>query len=145
MLFEYLFDRLVLLNVGGALYAMLEFFQSLVATKTPGLGFQDLLHLISLPIYSPKETQGSSTYAVHKQVCVDQQAISKHQQTNNIHQQTIHRHQQTINRQSTKCAICSTPTMTAHKPHCPFQVILKVQLSATQGHSEYIHTQMCVQ
>ncbi|XP_071804723.1 cullin-associated NEDD8-dissociated protein 1-like [Asterias amurensis] len=51
---------------GGALYAMLEFFQALVATKTPRLGFQDLLQMLSLPIYSPKESQ-TSTYAVHKQ------------------------------------------------------------------------------
>ena len=46
---------------------MLEFFQALVATKTPRLGFQDLLQMLSLPIYSPKESQ-TSTYAVHKQV-----------------------------------------------------------------------------
>ncbi|XP_022103590.1 cullin-associated NEDD8-dissociated protein 1-like [Acanthaster planci] len=51
---------------GGALHAMLEFFQSLVATNTPGLGFQGLLQMLSLPIYSPPDTQ-SPSYAVHKQ------------------------------------------------------------------------------
>ncbi|XP_063954997.1 cullin-associated NEDD8-dissociated protein 1-like isoform X1 [Lytechinus pictus] len=54
---------------GGALNAMLDFFKALVLTKTAKMGFQDLLGLLTAPVYSPTEaTQPSSTpYAVHKQ------------------------------------------------------------------------------
>ena len=55
---------------GGALNAMLEYFRVLVLTKTPKMGFQELLGLLTAPVYSPTEaTQPASTpYAVHKQV-----------------------------------------------------------------------------
>lgn len=55
---------------GGALTAMLDFYKVLVLTKTSKMGFQELLGLLTAPVYSPTEaTQPSSTpYAVHKQV-----------------------------------------------------------------------------
>ncbi|XP_007575565.1 PREDICTED: cullin-associated NEDD8-dissociated protein 1 isoform X1 [Poecilia mexicana] len=37
---------------GGALAAMLDFYQALVATKTPGLGYMDLLRMLTGPVYS---------------------------------------------------------------------------------------------
>lgn len=57
---------------GGALTAMLDFYKVLVLTKTSKMGFQELLGLLTAPVYSPTEaTQPSSTpYAVHKQVTV---------------------------------------------------------------------------
>uniref|UniRef100_A0AAQ5YYB2 TATA-binding protein interacting (TIP20) domain-containing protein n=1 Tax=Amphiprion ocellaris TaxID=80972 RepID=A0AAQ5YYB2_AMPOC len=37
---------------GGALAAMLDFYQALVATDTPGLGYMDLLRMLTGPVYS---------------------------------------------------------------------------------------------
>uniref|UniRef100_A0A3Q3EGR7 Cullin-associated and neddylation-dissociated 1 n=1 Tax=Labrus bergylta TaxID=56723 RepID=A0A3Q3EGR7_9LABR len=37
---------------GGALAAMLDFYQALVATETPGLGYMDLLRMLTGPVYS---------------------------------------------------------------------------------------------
>uniref|UniRef100_A0A665UA39 TATA-binding protein interacting (TIP20) domain-containing protein n=1 Tax=Echeneis naucrates TaxID=173247 RepID=A0A665UA39_ECHNA len=37
---------------GGALAAMLEFYQALVSTDTPGLGYMDLLRMLTGPVYS---------------------------------------------------------------------------------------------
>uniref|UniRef100_A0A669CBB5 Cullin-associated and neddylation-dissociated 1 n=1 Tax=Oreochromis niloticus TaxID=8128 RepID=A0A669CBB5_ORENI len=37
---------------GGALSAMLDFYQALVATDTPGLGYMDLLRMLTGPVYS---------------------------------------------------------------------------------------------
>uniref|UniRef100_A0A3B5MBT1 TATA-binding protein interacting (TIP20) domain-containing protein n=1 Tax=Xiphophorus couchianus TaxID=32473 RepID=A0A3B5MBT1_9TELE len=37
---------------GGALAAMLDFYQALVATKTSGLGYMDLLRMLTGPVYS---------------------------------------------------------------------------------------------
>ncbi|TNM91501.1 hypothetical protein fugu_019881 [Takifugu bimaculatus] len=46
---------------GGALSAMLDFYQALVATDTPGLGYMDLLRMLTGPVYS------QSTALPHKQ------------------------------------------------------------------------------
>ncbi|KAG8005465.1 Cullin-associated NEDD8-dissociated protein 1, partial [Nibea albiflora] len=46
---------------GGALAAMLDFYQALVATETPGLGYMDLLRMLTGPVYS------QSTALPHKQ------------------------------------------------------------------------------
>uniref|UniRef100_A0A8D3AAQ8 TATA-binding protein interacting (TIP20) domain-containing protein n=1 Tax=Scophthalmus maximus TaxID=52904 RepID=A0A8D3AAQ8_SCOMX len=37
---------------GGALAAMLDFYQALVSTETPGLGYMDLLRMLTGPVYS---------------------------------------------------------------------------------------------
>uniref|UniRef100_A0A7N6FJD9 TATA-binding protein interacting (TIP20) domain-containing protein n=1 Tax=Anabas testudineus TaxID=64144 RepID=A0A7N6FJD9_ANATE len=37
---------------GGALAAMLDFYQALVSTDTPGLGYMDLLRMLTGPVYS---------------------------------------------------------------------------------------------
>ncbi|MEQ2205427.1 Cullin-associated NEDD8-dissociated protein 1 [Xenoophorus captivus] len=37
---------------GGALAAMLDFYQALVATNSPGLGYMDLLRMLTGPVYS---------------------------------------------------------------------------------------------
>ncbi len=49
---------------------MLEFFQAIVATNTPKMGFKDLLQLLTTPVYTPSEaTQPpTSQFAVHRQV-----------------------------------------------------------------------------
>ncbi|KAK1906373.1 Cullin-associated NEDD8-dissociated protein 1 [Dissostichus eleginoides] len=46
---------------GGALSAMLDFYQALVSTETPGLGYMDLLRMLTGPVYS------QSTALPHKQ------------------------------------------------------------------------------
>ena len=50
---------------------MLEFFQAIVATNTPKMGFKDLLQLLTTPVYTPSETTQppTSQFAVHRQVC----------------------------------------------------------------------------
>lgn len=48
---------------GGALNAMLEFFQALVASNLPGLGFRDLLQRLTEPVYQP----GTGSSSIHKQ------------------------------------------------------------------------------
>ncbi|XP_046376355.1 cullin-associated NEDD8-dissociated protein 1-like [Haliotis rufescens] len=50
---------------GGALKALLEFFQSVVKLGLAKLGFKDLLQLLIMPIYSPQQT--GTGFAVHKQ------------------------------------------------------------------------------
>ncbi|CAH1272693.1 CAND1 [Branchiostoma lanceolatum] len=54
---------------GAALTAMLDFFQALVSSGTPKMGFRDLLQYLTTPIYSPTpSTQPpNATFAVHKQ------------------------------------------------------------------------------
>ncbi|XP_064480368.1 cullin-associated NEDD8-dissociated protein 1-like [Ornithodoros turicata] len=48
---------------GGALNAMLEFFQALVASSLPGLSFKDLLQRLTEPVYQT----GSGVAPIHKQ------------------------------------------------------------------------------
>ncbi|XP_005997881.1 cullin-associated NEDD8-dissociated protein 1 [Latimeria chalumnae] len=50
---------------GGALSAILDFFQALVMTKTITIGYAELMKQLMAPIYSPSQT-GSST-VMHKQ------------------------------------------------------------------------------
>ncbi|XP_067665996.1 cullin-associated NEDD8-dissociated protein 1-like [Haliotis asinina] len=50
---------------GGALKALLEFFQAVVKLGLAKLGFKDLLQLLIMPIYSPQQT--GTGFAVHKQ------------------------------------------------------------------------------
>ncbi|XP_077989699.1 cullin-associated NEDD8-dissociated protein 1-like isoform X1 [Glandiceps talaboti] len=54
---------------GSALHAMLEFFQALVATGSPKMGFRELLQMLISPVYKPSQaTQPmNSPFAVHKQ------------------------------------------------------------------------------
>lgn len=59
---------------GAALGAMLEFYQALVAARTPGASFQDMLRMLTEPIYKPSNIQSSTGLAVHKQSF---QSISK--------------------------------------------------------------------
>ncbi|KAJ8321959.1 hypothetical protein KUTeg_000430 [Tegillarca granosa] len=51
---------------GGALVALLEFFQALVSIGLPKLGFRDLLQMLITPVYSPLPSHGSA-FAVHRQ------------------------------------------------------------------------------
>lgn len=51
---------------GGALVALLEFFQALVSIGLPKLGFRDLLQMLITPVYSPHPSHGSA-FAVHRQ------------------------------------------------------------------------------
>ncbi|CAH1772992.1 unnamed protein product [Owenia fusiformis] len=48
---------------GGALNSLLEFFQALVQSNTPGMGFTELLNMLTGPIYSAP----NGSFAVHKQ------------------------------------------------------------------------------
>ncbi|XP_052085388.1 cullin-associated NEDD8-dissociated protein 1-like isoform X1 [Mytilus californianus] len=52
---------------GGALNALLEFFQALVATGLPKLGFKDLLQMLINPVYNPTQQTTSNIFAVHRQ------------------------------------------------------------------------------
>ncbi|XP_071144379.1 cullin-associated NEDD8-dissociated protein 1-like [Mytilus galloprovincialis] len=52
---------------GGALNALLEFFQALVATGLPKLGFKDLLQMLINPVYNPTQQTSSNIFAVHRQ------------------------------------------------------------------------------
>uniref|UniRef100_A0A8C9VG79 Cullin-associated and neddylation-dissociated 1 n=1 Tax=Scleropages formosus TaxID=113540 RepID=A0A8C9VG79_SCLFO len=53
---------------GGALSAMLEFFQALVVTGTPGLGYMDLLRMLTGPVYAQSAalTHKQSYYSIAK-------------------------------------------------------------------------------
>lgn len=50
---------------GGALNAMLEFFQALVALNLPGLGFRELLNEVSTPVY--QSGGAGAAVAIHRQ------------------------------------------------------------------------------
>ncbi|KAK6186772.1 hypothetical protein SNE40_006048 [Patella caerulea] len=55
---------------GGALNALLEFFQSIVQLGLSKLGFKDLLQMLILPIYNPQSKptpHATSSFAIHKQ------------------------------------------------------------------------------
>ncbi|KAK2169251.1 hypothetical protein NP493_1199g02046 [Ridgeia piscesae] len=56
---------------GAALAAMLQFFQALLATKSPGLGYKELLLMLTNLIYHPpsesQQTLSTAPLAVHKQ------------------------------------------------------------------------------
>ncbi|XP_064651957.1 cullin-associated NEDD8-dissociated protein 1-like [Lineus longissimus] len=54
---------------GGALLAMLEFFQALVSSGAPGLGFKELIQMLLYPIYDPNHSAQppNTNLAVHKQ------------------------------------------------------------------------------
>ncbi|XP_071144380.1 cullin-associated NEDD8-dissociated protein 1-like isoform X2 [Mytilus edulis] len=52
---------------GGVLNALLEFFQALVATELPKLGFKDLLQMLINPVYNPTQQTSSNIFAVHRQ------------------------------------------------------------------------------
>ncbi|XP_064597809.1 cullin-associated NEDD8-dissociated protein 1-like [Liolophura sinensis] len=51
---------------GGALNAMLEFFQAVVKSNLPKLGFKDLSQMLIMPIYNPGQLP-QGVLAVHKQ------------------------------------------------------------------------------
>lgn len=51
---------------GGALGAMLEFFQAIVGL--PKLGFKDLLQMLIKPVYSPGTQTHTQGFTIHKQV-----------------------------------------------------------------------------
>jgi len=76
---------------GAALNSMMEFFQALVATQTPSLGFRELLQMITEPIYQAR----SSSLAVHKQAfqsmakCIAALTISCKQEGSNTVNQFI--------------------------------------------------------
>ncbi|KAH9373876.1 hypothetical protein HPB48_016148 [Haemaphysalis longicornis] len=50
---------------GGALNAMLEFFQALVSLNLPGLGFRELLNEVSTPVY--QSGGAGAAVAIHRQ------------------------------------------------------------------------------
>ncbi|ESO96201.1 hypothetical protein LOTGIDRAFT_202232, partial [Lottia gigantea] len=54
---------------GGALNALLEFFQAVVQLGLPKLGFKDILQMLILPIYNPasKPPHAGSSFTIHKQ------------------------------------------------------------------------------
>jgi hypothetical protein len=51
---------------GGALGAMLEFFQAIVGL--PKLGFKDLLQMLIKPVYNPTSQTHHQAFSIHKQV-----------------------------------------------------------------------------
>lgn len=52
---------------GAALNAMLEFFQALVLSYLPGLGYRELLQKLISPIYHHVESHSSPSHSIHKQ------------------------------------------------------------------------------
>uniref|UniRef100_A0AAR2M5Q9 TATA-binding protein interacting (TIP20) domain-containing protein n=1 Tax=Pygocentrus nattereri TaxID=42514 RepID=A0AAR2M5Q9_PYGNA len=64
---------------GGALSAMLEFFQALVATGTVSLGYMDLLRMLTGPVYSQSAalTHKQSYYSIAKCVAALTRACPK--------------------------------------------------------------------
>lgn len=64
---------------GGALGAMLEFFQALVATGTASLGYMDLLRMLTSPVYaqSASLTHKQSYYSIAKCVAALTRACPK--------------------------------------------------------------------
>uniref|UniRef100_A0AAR2KNC6 TATA-binding protein interacting (TIP20) domain-containing protein n=1 Tax=Pygocentrus nattereri TaxID=42514 RepID=A0AAR2KNC6_PYGNA len=65
--------------LGGALSAMLEFFQALVATGTVSLGYMDLLRMLTGPVYSQSAalTHKQSYYSIAKCVAALTRACPK--------------------------------------------------------------------
>lgn len=49
---------------------MIQFFQSLAGSHTPGLQSKDLMTLLTEPVYHPSVPTQSNQLAVHKQVIV---------------------------------------------------------------------------
>ncbi|TRY55996.1 hypothetical protein DNTS_026860 [Danionella cerebrum] len=64
---------------GGALSAMLEFFQALVATETASLGYMDLLRMLTGPVYAQSAalTHKQSYYSIAKCVAALTRACPK--------------------------------------------------------------------
>ncbi|KAI1882259.1 hypothetical protein AGOR_G00248840 [Albula goreensis] len=64
---------------GGALCAMLEFFQALVSTGTAGLGYMDLLRMLTGPVYAQSATLAhkQSYYSIAKCVAALTRACPK--------------------------------------------------------------------
>ena len=58
---------------GGALGAMLEFFQAIVGL--PKLGFKDLLQMLIKPVYNPSSQTHSQAFSIHKQVKISSTRI----------------------------------------------------------------------
>ena len=79
---------------GGALGAMLEFFQAIVGL--PKLGFKDLLQMLIKPIYSPSGQPASSQFAIHKQAfhsiakCVAALTVMSPNEATNVVNQFVH-------------------------------------------------------
>ncbi|KAK3087101.1 hypothetical protein FSP39_001721 [Pinctada imbricata] len=84
---------------GGALNALLQFFQALVATGLPKLGFRDVLQMLITPVYTPTSQTPSGVsnagFAVHKQAfhsiakCVAALTVKSPSETNNVVTQFI--------------------------------------------------------
>ena len=64
---------------GGALAAMLLFFQALVSTGTAGLGYMDLLRMLTGPVYAQNTplTHKQSYYSIAKSVAALTRACPK--------------------------------------------------------------------
>ncbi|XP_041360629.1 LOW QUALITY PROTEIN: cullin-associated NEDD8-dissociated protein 1-like [Gigantopelta aegis] len=52
---------------GGALNALLEFFQAVVKLDLNKLGFRDLLQMLITPVYNPPQNQPAAAFSIHKQ------------------------------------------------------------------------------
>lgn len=82
---------------GGALGSLLEFFQALVATGLPKLGFKDLLQMLIRPVYNPPSNAqtSSNAFAVHKQAfhsiakCMAALTVKSPAQANNVVNQFV--------------------------------------------------------
>ena len=80
---------------GGALNALLEFFQALVVTGLPKLGFKDLLQMLINPVYNPVHQCSSNVFAVHKQAfhsiakCVAALTVKNSSESNSVVNQFV--------------------------------------------------------